>query len=206
MELTVPSPVPARQPQPGLVRYRLASLLVKGQPLGGTADEWVVIQPVHQAAGLAAALLGDDTPGTAPLFGRFSFQPRYQAFRSWVNGPPGHRLGLAPIPADTVTPQALRRTLALQLAHRPGGLLAAKIHLKHVSVATTEGRYPARAAPRPGCSPRSTPRRPNATSAWHLPSSATTSAASCPPGPAPGNSPRCSPASTPPSPPPSPAT
>ena len=55
----------------------------------------------------------------------------------------GQRLGLALIPAGKVTPQALRRTLALQLAHRPGGLLAAKIHLKHVSVATTEG-YAAR--------------------------------------------------------------
>src|SRR6266581_7779468 len=143
MELTAASPLPARQLQPGLARYRLASLRVKGQPLGGTADEWVVIQPVHQAAELAAGLLGDDTPGTAPLFGRFGFQPRYQAFRSWVNGPAGQRLGLAPIPGGTVTPQALRRTLALQLAHRPGGLLAAKIHLKHVSVATTEG-YAAR--------------------------------------------------------------
>lgn len=36
-----------------------------------------------------------------------------------------------------------RRTLALELAHRPGGVLAAKVHLKHVSVATTEG-YAAR--------------------------------------------------------------
>jgi hypothetical protein len=143
MELTASSPVPPQQLQPGLERYRLASLLVKGQPLGGTADEWVVIQPVHQAAELAAALLGEDIPKTSPLFGRFSFQPRYQAFRSWVNGPAGHRLGLAPIPDGTVTPQALRRTLALQLAHRPGGLLAAKIHLKHVIVATTEG-YAAR--------------------------------------------------------------
>ena len=33
----------------------------------------------------------------------------------------------------------LRRTLAVELAYRPGGLLAAKIHLKHVSVLTTEG-------------------------------------------------------------------
>ncbi len=37
----------------------------------------------------------------------------------------------------------LRRTLARELAYRPGGLLAAKIALKHVSVATTEG-YAAR--------------------------------------------------------------
>ncbi|CAO0837554.1 Integrase OS=Streptomyces microflavus OX=1919 GN=Smic_07850 PE=4 SV=1 [Streptomyces microflavus] len=33
----------------------------------------------------------------------------------------------------------LRRTLALSIAARPGGLLAAKIALKHISVATTEG-------------------------------------------------------------------
>jgi hypothetical protein len=37
----------------------------------------------------------------------------------------------------------LRRTLALTIAQRPHGLMAAKIHLKHVSVATTEG-YAAR--------------------------------------------------------------
>jgi hypothetical protein len=33
----------------------------------------------------------------------------------------------------------LRRTLALEMAYRPGGVLASKIHLKHIAVATTEG-------------------------------------------------------------------
>jgi hypothetical protein len=33
----------------------------------------------------------------------------------------------------------LRRRLAIELAYRPGGLLATKIHLRHVSTATTEG-------------------------------------------------------------------
>jgi hypothetical protein len=33
----------------------------------------------------------------------------------------------------------LRRTLSLEMAYRPGGVLAAKIHLKHCVVATTEG-------------------------------------------------------------------
>jgi hypothetical protein len=37
----------------------------------------------------------------------------------------------------------LRRTLAIGLAYRPGGLFAAKLALKHISVATTEG-YAAR--------------------------------------------------------------
>ncbi|MFE2846508.1 hypothetical protein ACFXKS_23665 [Streptomyces scopuliridis] len=32
-----------------------------------------------------------------------------------------------------------RRTLALEMAYRPGGVLATKIHLKHIVVATTEG-------------------------------------------------------------------
>src|SRR5205807_5112913 len=35
--------------------------------------------------------------------------------------------------------RALRRTLAIELAYRPGGVLAAKLHLKHMAVATTEG-------------------------------------------------------------------
>src|SRR3979411_1396210 len=32
-----------------------------------------------------------------------------------------------------------RRTLAVEMAYRPGGLLAAKLALKHISVVTTEG-------------------------------------------------------------------
>ncbi|MET7621909.1 hypothetical protein [Streptomyces sp. NPDC005408] len=43
----------------------------------------------------------------------------------------------------------LRRTLAQAIVERPGGLLAAKIALKHISVATTEGY-----AARPGGSQR----------------------------------------------------
>ena len=77
------------------------------------------------------------------VFGRFNFEIRYTWFRNWVNGPAGQRLGLAPIPDGSVSLRMLRRTLARELAYRPGGLLAAKIALKHVSVATTEG-YAAR--------------------------------------------------------------
>ncbi|MGH3683879.1 MAG: hypothetical protein ACRDSM_02205 [Pseudonocardiaceae bacterium] len=46
---------------------------------------------------------------------------------------------MAPIPEAPVSLRALRRTLAIELAYRPGGLLAAKLHLKHIAVATTEG-------------------------------------------------------------------
>ncbi len=138
MELQVGARQPPLEAAPGMHRHRLASNIVKGQPLGGTRDEWVVIEPVYQAAGLAEQLHDDPRDGM-PLCGRFDFRVRYQWFRDWVNGPAGQRLGLAPIPADPATPRMLRRTLAIELAYRPGGLLAAKVHLKHISVATTEG-------------------------------------------------------------------
>jgi integrase len=127
----------------GLTRYRLKSKLVKGQPLGGTSEEWVVIEAVHDAIGMAEQLSRLTGVPEDLIFGRFSFEPRYPWFRDWVNGPAGQRLGLTPIPGSTVNPRMLRRTLAHELAYRPGGLLAAKIALKHVSVATTEG-YAAR--------------------------------------------------------------
>ncbi|MGO8889490.1 MAG: hypothetical protein ACLP8X_17265 [Streptosporangiaceae bacterium] len=126
----------------GMTRYRLAGKLIKGQGLGGTADEWVVVPEIDQAVALAEQLC-DDTSPDAPVFGRFGFPERYHSFRAWVNGPPGQRLGLAPIPDGIANPRRLRRTLAMELAYRPGGLLAAKIHLKHVSACTAEG-YSAR--------------------------------------------------------------
>jgi hypothetical protein len=70
---------------------------------------------------------------------RFAFRVRYTWFRNWVNSPAGTRLGLAAIPAGPVTLRMLRRTLSLEMAYRPGGVLASKIHMKHCVVATTEG-------------------------------------------------------------------
>ena len=127
----------------GMTRYRLASKLIKGQPLGGTGEEWVVIEAVHDAIGLAEQLSRHIRARDDLVFGRFSFDLRLPWFRAWVNGPAGQRLGLSPIPDGMITLRMLRRTLAHELAYRPGGLLAAKIALKHVSVATTEG-YAAR--------------------------------------------------------------
>ncbi|MEV4251317.1 hypothetical protein AB0J63_49020 [Streptosporangium canum] len=138
MELQIGCRLPVEEFGPGLTRYRLASKLIKGQPLGGTRDEWVVIEPAYQAADLAEHLHDDPTNG-ALLFGRLAFSIRYQWFRNWVNGPSGQRLGLAPIPDAPMNLRALRRTLAIELDYRPGGVLATKIHLKHVAVATTEG-------------------------------------------------------------------
>jgi integrase len=129
----------------GLPRHKLASSLIKGQPLGGIPEQWVVIEPAYQAAGLAGQLAGargDPGPGQL-LFGRFQFHARYRTFRAFVNGPAGQRLGLAPIPGTPVNLRMLRRTLAIELAYRPGGLLAAKVQLKHIATATTEG-YAAR--------------------------------------------------------------
>ncbi|MFF5362502.1 site-specific integrase [Streptomyces scabiei] len=138
MELRIGCRKTPEEPVPGLHRYRLASKVVKGQPLGGTDDEWVVIEPVYRAAELAEDL-HDDRKDGAPLFGRFAFTVRYRWFKNWVNSPAGQRLGLTEIPDGQVNLRMLRRTLALEMAYRPGGVLASKIHLKHVAVATTEG-------------------------------------------------------------------
>lgn len=138
MELQVGCCRPPGDFGPGQLRYRLASKVVKGQPLGGLADEWVVIEPVYRAAELLQHL-HPSAHDQAPLLGRFAFDVRYQWFRNWVNSPAGQRLGLAPIPDKPVNLRMLRRTLAIELAYRPGGVLAAKLHLKHIAVATTEG-------------------------------------------------------------------
>ena len=123
MELQIGCCRPPENFGSGQVRYRLASRVVKGQPLGGVADEWVVVEPVYRAAELLEQLHDSAQAGT-PLLGRFAFQVRYRWFERWVNGPAGQRLGLAPIPEGKVTLRMLRRTLALELAYRPGGAQA----------------------------------------------------------------------------------
>lgn len=138
MELRVGCRRPVEEPIPGLKRFRVASKIVKGQPLGGTDDEWIVIEPAYRAIELAERLHDDPHEG-ALLLSRFAFQVRYTWFRNWANSSAAARLGLAPIPEGPVTLRMLRRTLALELAYRPGGVLAARLHLKHIAVATTEG-------------------------------------------------------------------
>ena len=142
MELRVGCRRPVEEPIPGLKRYRIASKIIKGQGLGGTDDEWVVIEPIHRAIELLEQLHDDPRDGVL-LLSRFNFRVRYLWFRAWVNSPAGARLGLAPIPDEPVTLRMLRRTVALEMAYRPGGVLAAKLHLKHIAAATTEG-YAAR--------------------------------------------------------------
>jgi integrase len=142
MELRVGCRRPIEEPIPGLKRYRIDSKIVKGQPFGGTDDEWVVIEPAFRAVELAEQLHPDPGHGVL-LFSRFAFTVRYAWFRNWVNSPPGQRLGLAPIPEGSVSLRMLRRMIALELAYHPGGVLAAKLQLKQIATATTEG-YAAR--------------------------------------------------------------
>src|SRR5260370_19830520 len=98
MELQVGCRLPPEDPLPGMARYRLTSKLIKGQPLGGTRDEWVVIEPAYQAVEVVEQLHDSSADG-ALLFGRFAFSIRYQWLPNWVNGPCVQRLRLAPIPA-----------------------------------------------------------------------------------------------------------
>ncbi|MEU8703214.1 site-specific integrase [Streptomyces sp. NPDC048680] len=142
MEIPTDACLPPTDLGSGRMRYRLKTKLIKGQELGGVWDEWVTVVNAHRAVQLAVALK-DPQDASSLTFGRFKLTGRCARLRAWVNGPEGQRLGLAPIPDDPINLRITRRTLAMELAHRPGGLLAAKIHLKHVSVVTTEG-YAAR--------------------------------------------------------------
>ncbi|MBF6302943.1 hypothetical protein IU459_36325 [Nocardia amamiensis] len=137
LELRVGCRRPPRTVAGGGQRFRLASKVIKGRRFGGEDDEWIVVAEVDRAVALAEQLSGAEIG--EPLFGAMVFHTRYPRLRSWVNGPDGQRLGLTPIPAGTLNLRMLRRTLAHELAQRPNGLLAAKIHLKHVSTATSEG-------------------------------------------------------------------
>lgn len=138
LELRVGCRQPPHMVPGGGHRFRLAGKVIKGRQFGGDDDEWVVVAEVDRAVGLAERLAAGQ-PGD-PLFGSLNFYKIYhRLFRPWINGPDGQRLGLAPIPAGLLNLRMLRRTLAQELACRPGGLLAAKIQLKHVSTATAEG-------------------------------------------------------------------
>ncbi|MEX1078028.1 MAG: hypothetical protein WED09_02840 [Homoserinimonas sp.] len=118
----------------GITRYRLHSKLIKGEPPGGKREVWTVIEPVVTALKMAEMV----SPSQHPI--RLTeFADRYKQLVAWVNDE-GSSKGLARIRTDWVLiPRQFRRTLARELAWRPNGIIAGKIHLKHVSVATTEG-------------------------------------------------------------------
>ncbi|UUU38449.1 hypothetical protein [Streptomyces sp. NBC_00162] len=140
-ELTEDSCLPPTPACSGAMRYRLASRVIKGQEFGGLPEEWVVIEEAWKAVALGAQIARRSGALHGAVFGMKTLNTSlaYRNFRDWVNGPEGARLGLTPIPDGPVNARMLRRTLSMALAYRPGGMIAAKIHLKHVQVATTEG-------------------------------------------------------------------
>ena len=127
--------VRAEQLANGKLRYRIHAKLIKGKPFGGQDERWTVIPEVAEAFSLAEQLSADDQP-----FARLSSSGRYHTLTGWVNGPGAHA-HLAPIPDWSFCDRQFRRTLARLLGFRPHGVIAGKIHLKHISVATSEGYY-----------------------------------------------------------------
>lgn len=142
LELEVGCRTPARTVAGGGRRFRLSGKVIKNQRFGGAPDEWVVVEQVDRAIALAERLVG--RPRGAALFGNVDLTVRVRTLRAWLERT-GLRSywGLPVIPSGPCGSRMLRRTLALSIAKRPGGLLAAKVALKHISVATTEG-YTAR--------------------------------------------------------------
>jgi hypothetical protein len=179
MELRVGCCRPPKHHGSELVRYRLAGKIIKEQPLGGVADEWVVIEPAYRAAQLLEHLHHNPEDGV-PLLGRFAFDVRYTWFRNWVNGPAGQRLGS---PRSPTVPSASEPYGARWQSSWPTG--PAGSSPRNCTSSTSllprpRATPPGLAEPRPNCWPRSTSTRPNATWSWSGPSSATTSRESCP--------------------------
>ncbi|MFD4116923.1 hypothetical protein ACFWSJ_26170 [Streptomyces niveus] len=136
LELDAASCLPPTELPGGRTRFVLSGRLVKHRDeRQRVTEQWIVIEEAYRAVELAAQLTGP----SHSAFHTTVIGHAVRQFRPWVNSPAGQRLGLAPVPDGPVNGRMLRRTLALALAHRPGGVLATKIHLKHVSVVTTEG-------------------------------------------------------------------
>jgi hypothetical protein len=135
-------------------RIRLHGTIYKHQRLGGTPASWVVIEPVASAVAVLERLAPPHqdllfTPETMRSHQRRT--PPRQAtvdmghyltrFCDWLAGgilPPG----LGPLQAGTrVTARQFRRTMARILAFRPHGVIAGKVHLKHLHIVMSEGYY-----------------------------------------------------------------
>jgi integrase len=106
-ELVTGCRLPAANTPGGGKRYRLASRLIKGQPFGGVADEWVVLPEVDRAIHLTERFANAE-PGR-PLFGTVEVGQRYNYFRDWLARPFATRLGLTQPPTGPLTAAMLRR-------------------------------------------------------------------------------------------------
>lgn len=127
--------VRAEQLANGKLRYRIHAKLIKGKPFGGEDERWTVIEEVAQAFSVVEQLSDRDQP-----FARFHPSARYAKLVRWTNSL-GAEAFLVPIPDWQISCRQFRRTLARLLGFRPHGVIAGKVHLKHVSVVTSEGYY-----------------------------------------------------------------
>jgi hypothetical protein len=133
-------------------RYRIQSRLYKHQDLGGEETKWTVIEPVVRAVQILEELSPDKD---SKLFRRIWFdkgQERLPEFKTllrsfvrWQNAE-GQKIDLPAIPDISEQPwdfttRQFRRTLARQLAFRPHGTIASKVHLKHISATISEGYW-----------------------------------------------------------------
>lgn len=138
----------------GKVRYRLHSRVFKHRGHHGQPDSWLVTEQVVRAVEILEALApdGDDQPLiTSEIFrgaGKRAADTTklMRGLMRWQNGPGGQAAELPAIPDVEgrpwpLTPRQFRRTLARQLAFRPHGVIASKVHLKHLSVTITEGYF-----------------------------------------------------------------
>jgi hypothetical protein len=140
--------------EPGLdgrTRCKLRGRVFKDRALAGDAEEWVVLDVVHQAVGVLLAVNDD----TTRLFGysgvrkdgmNANMLTRLNRFAAHVNDlltPPGGEAfipghGNSQAPWELTTTQ-FRRTLAWHIAHQPFGIVAGARQYKHAQVAIFEG-------------------------------------------------------------------
>ena len=140
------------EPGPGgRIRHKLRGRVFKDRGLAGDAEEWVVLDVVHQAVGVLLAVNDDATHlfaysgvrkdgMNANMLTRLN---RFAAHASDLLTPPG---GEAFIPghgdsqaAWQLNTRQFRRTLAWHIAHQPFGIVAGARQYKHAQVAIFEG-------------------------------------------------------------------
>ena len=135
----------------GRIRHKLRGRVFKDRGLAGDAEEWVVLDVVHQAVGVLLAVNDDATHlfaysgvrkdgMNANMLTRLN---RFAAHASDLLTPPG---GEAFIPghgdgqaAWQLNTRQFRRTLAWHIAHQPFGIVAGARQYKHAQVAIFEG-------------------------------------------------------------------
>ena len=135
----------------GRIRHKLRGRVFKDRGLAGDAEEWVVLDAVHQAVGVLLAVNDDATHlfaysgvrkdgMNANMLTRLN---RFAAHASDLLTPPG---GEAFIPghgdgqaAWQLNTRQFRRTLAWHIAHQPFGIVAGARQYKHAQVAIFEG-------------------------------------------------------------------